>query len=92
MNTQHRRALGHPGKISPAAPATVSVADQCAPGHPGVEPIAVRIREACRISGLSRTYLYMAHKAGRLPFIKVGAGTLIPMDALKALVASLPVA
>ena len=47
-------------------------------------PLTVRIREACRITGISRSKLYELIKDGRLKTIKVGAITLIPMAELTA--------
>lgn len=50
-------------------------------------PLAVRIREACRLIGLGRSTVYELIAAGELEMIKVGAATLIPMDSLERLVA-----
>ena len=46
------------------------------------EPLAVRIPEACRISGIGRSKLYELIAAGEIEIIKVGTITLIPMAAL----------
>jgi len=45
------------------------------------------IREACRASSLSRTTLYSHLKAGRLHAVRVGGRTIIPAEALHALLA-----
>ena len=44
------------------------------------------IREACRASSLSRTTLYEHIKAGRLRSVRCGGRTIIPADALCALI------
>jgi hypothetical protein len=53
-------------------------------------PLAYRIPEAAKVSGLSRTRLYEEFGAGRLTFLKAGARTLVDARSLQALVASLP--
>lgn len=47
------------------------------------EPLAVRIPEACRLSGIGRSKLYELIGAGEIEVIKVGAITLVPMDSLR---------
>ena len=83
MERTNTRPRGRPRK--PVVPAKLSPA-----GNTGMEALAVRVREACRISGFSRSKIYLEHKAGRLPFLKCGRTTLVPMDALRALLAALP--
>jgi excisionase family DNA binding protein len=46
-------------------------------------PLAVRIREACRLTGIGRSKLYELIAAGEIEVIKVGAITLIPVSALE---------
>jgi excisionase family DNA binding protein len=48
-------------------------------------PLAVRVPEACRLSGIGRSKLYELIKAGELRTIKVGAITLIPLTSLERL-------
>ncbi len=45
------------------------------------------IREACQASSLGRTTLYAHIAAGRLRVTKVGGRTIVPADALHALIA-----
>lgn len=52
---------------------------------PEPERITVRIREACRITGIGRSKLYELIAEGEIEIVKVGAMTLIPVDSLKAL-------
>ncbi len=63
--------------------------------HTDVDPapppiLSVTIVDACRISGMGRTAIYEAITDGRLSALKAGQRTLIPMDSLRALIASLP--
>lgn len=49
-------------------------------------PLAVRIREACRLTGIGRSKLYELIAAGDIEVIKVGAITLIPTESLQRFV------
>lgn len=53
-------------------------------------PIAVTIPDAVRLSGCSRSALYVALKRGDLPARKAGRRTLISFADLQAYLASLP--
>jgi len=50
------------------------------------EPISVRIPEAVRLTGISRSVLYELIKAGELHAVKLGRATLVPVASLRALV------
>ena len=52
--------------------------------HP---PLAYRIEEASRVSGLSRTTLYKLIASKELASAKVAGRRLVPADALKKLIA-----
>jgi hypothetical protein len=54
------------------------------------ERLAVRLPEATRISGFSRSELYRRAARGEIVFLKCGASTLVDMASLQAAVASLP--
>ena len=56
------------------------------------EPLLVTIREAVRLSGLSRTEIYRRLAAGSLEARKSGTRTLIVWASLKACVDALPAA
>lgn len=56
-----------------------TVADE---GEGTMRPITVRIREACRITGIGRSKLYELIQAGDIQTIKVGAITLIPVASI----------
>ena len=47
------------------------------------KPLAVRIREACRLTGIGRSKLYELIAVGEIETIKVGASTLIPISSLE---------
>ena len=51
----------------------------------GAEPLAVRIADAVRMTGIGRSKLYELIASGDLDTIKVGRCTLVPMDSLRAL-------
>jgi hypothetical protein len=55
-----------------------------------LEPLAVPLPDAQRISGQSRTSLYRANARGDLIFIKAGSKTLVDYESLKSLIQSLP--
>lgn len=46
-------------------------------------PITVRVREACRLTGIGRSKLYMLIQEGHVEVVKVGSMTLIPMRSLE---------
>ncbi|HJP68173.1 MAG TPA: helix-turn-helix domain-containing protein [Sphingomicrobium sp.] len=49
------------------------------------EVITVRIKDACRMTGIGRSKLYELIAAGEIEIVKVGAMTLIPVDSLRQL-------
>lgn len=49
------------------------------------EVITVRIKDACRMTGIGRSKLYELIAAGEIDIVKVGAMTLIPVDSLRKL-------
>ena len=51
-----------------------------------LDPISVRIPDAVRMTGISRSVLYELIKAGDLQFVKLGRATLVPVASLRALV------
>ncbi len=55
---------------------------------PAPDVITVRIKDACRITGIGRSTLYKLIEAGDIMTIKVGAITLVPVASLKAFLAS----
>ena len=53
---------------------------------PALEPISVKIPEAVRLTGLSRSRIYELMKSGDIEFAKVGSSTLILVESLRAFV------
>lgn len=51
---------------------------------PQTTPITVRIREACRLTGIGRSKLYMLIGEGYIATLKVGSMTLVTMRSLEA--------
>lgn len=49
-----------------------------------VQPLTVRIREACRMTGIGRSKLYELIQAGEIEIIKIGSMTLVPVDSLQS--------
>lgn len=55
---------------------------------PAPEPISVRIPEAVRLTGLSRSRIYELMKSGDVEFVKVGGSTLILVESLRRFIHS----
>lgn len=54
---------------------------------PAISPLAISAADAALALGLSRASIFRALASGRLPKVKVGNRTLIPVAALRALIA-----
>ena len=68
------------------------IGDQGIQKEPGerADLLAVRLAEAQRISGLSRSDLYRRASRGEIVFLKAGARILVDMKSLRAVLAGLP--
>jgi excisionase family DNA binding protein len=53
-------------------------------------PISVTICEACKLSGISRSYLYQVMARGEVRSIKAGRRRLVLVASLRAWLQSLP--
>jgi len=51
-----------------------------------IEPIAMRVPEACRYLGIGRSTLYVLISDGEVEFIKLGSSTLVLTESLRSLV------
>lgn len=51
-----------------------------------IEPIAMRVPEACRYLGIGRSTLYVLIGEGEIEFIKLGSSTLVLTESLRSLV------
>lgn len=52
-----------------------------------IEPITMRVPEACRYVGISRSTLYVLIAEGEIEIVKLGCSTLVLTESLKALIA-----
>lgn len=52
----------------------------------------VSVDGACTTLGCGRTHLYRLMREGKLQAVKLGSRTMVPREALDALIASLPAA
>lgn len=70
-------------------PAPRSDVDHAKPFLPSaIEPISMRIPEACRFTGISRSTLYLLIAKQEVEIIKLGASTLVVTDSLRKLIES----
>ena len=53
-------------------------------------PLSVSIPEAAKLTGVGRSSIYLAIKAGALPIRKIGRRTVIETGALQNWLASMP--
>lgn len=53
---------------------------------PALDPISVKIPQAVRLTGLSRSRIYELMKSGDIEFAKVGSSTLILVDSLRTFI------
>jgi excisionase family DNA binding protein len=51
-----------------------------------LEPIAMRVPEACRYLGIGRSTLYVLIGEGEIEYIKLGSSTLVLTESLRSLV------
>ena len=51
---------------------------------PASSPITVRIKDACRMTGIGRSKLYLLIAEGKIETIKIGSMTLIPVRSIEA--------
>ena len=58
------------------------------PDRGALDPISVRIPEAVRLTGLSRSRLYELMGSGEIEFVKVGNSTLILVESLRTFINS----
>jgi excisionase family DNA binding protein len=51
-----------------------------------IEPISMRIPDACRFTGISRSTLYLLIARGEIEVVKMGAATLVLTASLRQLI------
>jgi excisionase family DNA binding protein len=52
----------------------------------GIEPICVRVPEACRLTGIGRSKFYQLVASGEIQVVKIGSMTLVPFEGLRQFV------
>lgn len=52
-----------------------------------IEPISMRVPDACRYIGISRSTLYVLIAEGEIEIVKLGCSTLVLTESLRALIA-----
>lgn len=67
-------------------PARTGEAIDKQPGYISVEPISMRVNDACRFTGISRSTLYLLIASGDVEIIKLGATTLVVTESLRRFV------
>ena len=68
-----------PQPITPQSPFVASLPLQ-------TDPISMRIPDACRFTGISRSTLYLLIARGEIEVIKLGAATLVLTECLRKLI------
>jgi hypothetical protein len=58
--------------------------------HYALEPLALPIPAAVRVSGLSRSAIYREASAGHIRLMKLGRSTLVDMASVRVFLATLP--
>jgi hypothetical protein len=51
-----------------------------------IEPISMRVPDACRFTGISRSSLYLLIARGEVEIVKMGAATLVLTESLRDLI------
>jgi excisionase family DNA binding protein len=51
-----------------------------------IEPITMRVPDACRFTGISRSTLYLLIARGEVEVIKLGSATLVLTESLRQLI------
>lgn len=62
-----------PGPLHPSSPLSI-------------QPISMRMPDACRFTGISRSSLYLLIARGEIEVVKMGSSTLVLTESLKAFV------
>ncbi|MFB0872144.1 MULTISPECIES: helix-turn-helix transcriptional regulator [unclassified Sphingobium] len=52
---------------------------------PTPSPITVRIKDACRMTGIGRSKIYLLIAEGKLETVKIGSMTLVRVSSIEAL-------
>ena len=52
---------------------------------PAPSPITVRIKDACRMTGIGRSKFYLLIAEGKIETVKIGSMTLVRVSSIEAL-------
>ncbi len=63
-----------------------SLAEKRSDPRDWIEPISMRIPDACRFTGISRSTLYLLIGRGEIEIIKLGNSTLVITESLRRLI------
>lgn len=81
------------GAIAPSCLLVLKQNGAAMPGTPlppssplSIEPISMRIPDACRFTGISRSTLYLLIARGEVEVVKMGAATLVLTESLRRLI------
>ncbi|WP_446325701.1 helix-turn-helix transcriptional regulator [Blastomonas sp. CACIA14H2] len=76
-----------------APPASINMIGSAMHEHPlpsssplSIEPITMRVPDACRFTGISRSTLYLLIARGEVEVIKLGSATLVLTESLRQLI------
>lgn len=72
--------------MQPMPARTIELINNTTPRHLGIEPISMRVNDACRFTGISRSTLYLLIASGDVEIIKLGATTLVVTESLRRFV------
>ena len=81
-------ARHHPDALRTAMPAASTTEHFCEPDdRTAIEPIAMRVPDACHYLGIGRSTLYVLIARGEIEIVKLGSSTLVVTESLRQLIA-----
>ncbi|MBA4051998.1 MAG: hypothetical protein C0472_09020 [Erythrobacter sp.] len=87
-NDGDRLSLGADARSNTASQAGIQAgAGASSQSAHAIEPITMRVPDACRYIGISRSTLYVLIAEGEIEIIKLGCSTLVLTESLNALIA-----
>lgn len=68
-------------------PSTSTVPERSKPSFlAAIDPVSMRIPDACRFTGISRSTLYLLIARGEVEVVKLGSSTLVVTESLRAII------
>lgn len=81
------------GAVAPSSHLVLKQIGVTMPGMPfpsssplSIEPISMRVPDACRFTGISRSTLYLLIARGEVQVVKMGSATLVLTESLRQLI------